>query len=242
MFFFCKPSKVLVDCFTSDVSAHTLYPIDYSHKYFPDWWKQLSNRDEHNGTYTDIQIPTIKRCQGILDLYKEGFILPLWSDVVFEPRGIEGYAFQFADRKSQIMVHPEVQYGSFFKNYYHGKIFSPWSLIEKTGLKFKVSSCTWSLLNLTNDFNLLDGILDFKYQNGTNINFFLNNNIKNQVLLEAGTPMLHIVPLTEKRLEIKRHLIDDAEYIKMFALNNATPKFSGNYTEKKKVNAKCPFA
>jgi hypothetical protein len=97
------------------------------------------------------------------------------------------------------------------------------------------------MLNITNDFNLLDGVLDFKYQNGTNINFFLNNTIRNQVLLEAGTPMLHMIPLTEKKLEIKLHLIEEIEYTKMFALNNATPKFSGNYAEKKKLNATCPF-
>jgi hypothetical protein len=242
MFFFCKPSKIAVDCFTTHESSFHLAPIDLAVKYFPDWWKRLPKSIMAPNPVT-LELGTLKKCYGLIELYKSSLILPLWSDIVIEPKPDNVYWWQCADGQTEIHSHPYQQIGDAFRNYHHGKINSPWFLKEKSGIKFMLSPCQWSLLPVSNDLNLLSGISEFKYQHATNINFFLNLENKNRLLLEAGTPLYHIIPLSSKSITVKQHLLTTQEFDKMFGLQKSRAKFLGNYNFRKKIlqQKKCPF-
>ena len=61
--------------------------------------------------------------------------------------------------------------------------------------------------------------------------------------INFGTPIVHLLPLTDKNVKIHNHLISDEEFRIMTEKNNSI-KFSKNYKTIKKIidqNNKCPF-
>ena len=68
------------------------------------------------------------------------------------------------------------------------------------------------------------------------------NNTK--IEFEAGQPLIHLFPATEKKLELRRHLVDEIEFRK---LSQPRSFFNQNYQKLKKMEErnqkenKCPF-
>ena len=82
MFFFFKRKKIVVDCFTDNYSINELFPIQTANNFYPDWWKNLPKTyDAMNKWGLRVSQSTMKKCPAIIDLYKTGFIMPLWSDL-----------------------------------------------------------------------------------------------------------------------------------------------------------------
>jgi len=241
MFFFCKPKKVTIDCFVSNSQIFNRYKIDKAFKYAPKWWAKLSGSTQYtNKNNIAITMPTLKKCNGIIDLYDKSFILPLWSDLILENVSTDtgiNYKYQFADSTSIITSHAKNQYPNSFENYIHGKIISPWRIKDSKGISFRVGPCNWSLLNITNNICILDGILQFKHQTNTHINFLYNYNAEPNILLEAGTPMLHFHPLSDKIVELKHHQLDFIEFEKMFKDETIALKFIGDYRDRQNKNS-----
>ena len=63
---------------------------------------------------------------------------------------------------------------------------------------------------------------------------FVSNKTQ-KINLNAGQPLVHLVPLTEYDVEIKTHLLEKKEYEKMQDLDNYASKFVGKYKYKEKV-------
>ena len=242
MFFFFRKKKIVVDAFTCMYTAHEYFPIQNAIKTVPDWWKSLP---KEYTTATDLGIslnlPTMKKCDGFLDLFNRGFILPLWSDVIINTQDNGYYQFQWANIKtSVIMTHDMRQYGSVISNNFtHMKIISPWVLREKTGVKFVWMNPSWNRL-FSDNLNILPGVMDFKYQQDTNINILIEK--KNHTYkLSAGEAMAHIIPLTDDKVEIKNHLISEQEYQQKIAHF----MFTSKYKRMKQIidgrESKCPF-
>lgn len=240
MFHWFKRKKIILDCFTTNPVAFNLYQIDHAIRYIPDWWKSIPARKTQPLGNLKIDLPTIKRCQGILDQYQRGIILPLWSDIMIRT-GPQGYNIQYADYSSKIKEHNQEQYAPAFRNYHHMQLVSPWSIQENTGIEFISMPCIWSILELTNHIHGLPGHLNFKYQHGTHANLFMDKVPERVFTLEAGTPLLQFIPLTTENVELRYHQLTDNEFMMRFGLGNALPKFSGNYAEKKKRLDQCPF-
>jgi hypothetical protein len=58
------------------------------------------------------------------------------------------------------------------------------------------------------------GLINFKDTAHPNVNAFVPK--KNATYsLNAGTPMVYLIPLTERKVEFKNHLVSDEEYAKM---------------------------
>ena len=51
--------------------------------------------------------------------------------------------------------------------------------------------------------------------------------------------MIHLIPLTEKKVILKKHLISNKEYEDRF-LNYVDTSFTGKYS-KRRIYKKCPF-
>lgn len=240
--FFIKRKKIVIDAFTYSSVAYNLFRIDKAIKFLPDWWKTLPNRTEFEGD-VGIKFPasTMKRCEGFISLYKSGFVIPLWTDLIIESFGNGEWAYEAADLKTDIRPHNPDEYGNAFDQLFHGKIISPWRLKEKSGVSFHWSEPSWNLYNVNYNIRILPGILNYKYQTATHINLFFPKQA-NKVNLSAGTPMVYFTALDDKEVEIKTHLVDDNEYKKIEALDKKFT-FIGGY--KKKINFlnknKCPF-
>ena len=241
---FFKKSVIHLDSFTTNSGIHDLFPIQSSNNFIPDWWKNIpktySEKDEY-GIVT--QHATMKSCVGFLDLYKTGFIIPNWSDVIFRtyPDGSWAYK-QAAENLPQITSHNSNQYGD-LQNLIHAKIESPWIITEKTGVSFLFTDPKWNKLKNINDFVVLDGVVNFKYQHSTHINIFIQQK-DNQINLNAGDPLVHLIPLSDKKVKIKNHLVDETEYTNIKNKSSYCSKFSKKYMFNKNIKdskQKCPF-
>ena len=249
MIFFMKPTKIVVDCFTHNPVAFDLFPIKKSNECIPDWWKKVEKNpitDNSNKNLPWIKSNTVRRCSGIIDYYNnQSFNVLLWSDVNLE-YSRTGSRYIFADGVSRIEYQEEFMRGDYLNDFHQFKIISPWKFKEKSGIKFHYSQSFYNFNNPDKLF-LPPGIIDYKYQHTTEINFFVKKpegeSYHDRLELEAGMPMAHITPITEKKIELKHHLIDFNEFHNRF--ERTFFSFNSRYSKRKKILDKkhkgCPF-
>ena len=245
---FLDKSKIVLDCFTTCVKAYQYFPVSDASEYIPEWWKNLPK------TYkVDIQntmkseAATMKTCPGVMNFFNKGFIVPLFSELSFQIKEESGkgsfyYEFAAQDKNAYIDLHDNRQYfGAFGNNYLQAKITLPWLITEKTGVNFLLLEPTWNMEN-PNSYMVPPGTLDFKYQNNINVNIFME--IKDiRVDIPPGFPLAHVIPLSDKKIKIKTHLVDDNEYSKL--LSSCQPfSWIGSHRKRKYLidkKNKCPF-
>jgi hypothetical protein len=247
MFFF-RPKVINVDCFTSDASAHTHFPIDYTYKFFPEWWKKLPK------TYMDpmnIERKTIKKCVGFNSFFKKGLTIPMWCDLKIDIMPDEKYLkseFSSEDYYSESHNIQQMK-GYLDEGYFHIKLISPWIFRCKENVDFVWTQHTWNFSN-PSSIIIPPAVVDYKYQSGTNINMFVNmKQTTKNILIEAGQPMINIVPLSDQKLKIHHHLVSSEELrriytpygFKFFAFNGLYDKIKKMTDERESSEKKCPF-
>lgn len=245
---------ITVDCFTADQMAYEYFKIEKSTRYFPEWFKKIPNSAEYtNQNQIRMQFPTMKRCYGFLELYKNSFTVPMWTDtkISINPK-LKTFAFQTANKNNNIHSHVREQYAGLFNetNFMQFKIETPWILKEKTGIQFMYESMFWNQARAF-DYAQLPGMLEFKYNSDISIQIVVNlENKEDQIDLKllAGTPMSMLIPLTEKRVTFKHHLVDIEEYKKLYSkdFRSVFDCFDDEVDMHKRIKAleksKCPFS
>lgn len=241
MNFWFKNSKIKVDAFVVNPALHKLFPVDYANSFIPDWWKATPGAMTIPGRTEGIQVQrsTIKKCPGFFKLYNLGFIIPLWSDIIIKTTedGKCMYDFSVDMMKPDILpaeFHNPKQLNNNFKDYIHFKFASPWFFKEKTGVKFLFTQPSWSIHENIKNIHVLPGIVDFQTQNASNINAFLPK-ADNQFMLDAGTPILHIVPISEKEVELNTHLVSEEEWLNIGKKNSYHFGFKNSNSKKVKI-------
>jgi hypothetical protein len=245
MWFF-KKKTIVVDCFTDEASAYDFYPIKNSKSYYPEWWKNVQNTIVQETPAGPIDRPTIKFCDGILNLYKNSFVLPSWTDIQIKTTYDSFYimlAKQCVNQSYPMFEnHGRSQHSDIFDNKIHMKLMSPWFLKQNNKCNFAMMPAVWHDPNNWANYTILPGMIDFKYQHSTNINFFLEPN-KDRIFIEAGTPFYHIIPLTDETVEFKCHLVTTDELNRIY--HSKYGSFSGAYKKAKRhgqeTEKSCPF-
>jgi hypothetical protein len=246
MFFFNK-SKIVVDCFTPFSTVYDFYKIDVASKFFPKEIQEIEKYyiDSTNNFNIKQEHGTIKTCVALQELYRNGAIIPLWTDVIFEPK-------QAANRESALAMvtppftyqtHDRKQYTGLFDNSIHLKLNSPWKLVEKSGVKFSWQAPVYNLHKNIQQFTILPGIVTYDYQTITHVNMFINAE-SDRFILNAGTPMVHMIPLTDKKVVYKHHLVDEDEWTKIgipYEFSKILPGRYNRYVAESKKTSKCPF-
>lgn len=238
-------NTLTLHCYTDRADVYNYFPIVSGKKTVPEWVKKLPAAPK---TVEEIlkHIPNIKSCTGLLDYHRLSIVLPLWSDLILETGSEDNdhYAWQYSDLKSQVDIHLPEQYGNYFdpKKYQHFKIISPWSFLCSEDINFFATGPEWCFDKLKN-INILGGILNFKFQNETHVNLiYSKQKEKSCTLLEADTPLYYFFPLTEKKVEIKNHLVSTEEMTRIRQMAGQT-KFNNKYYKNRELIAKrgCPF-
>lgn len=216
MFLF-KNKTVVLDCFAHESSPFDLATPKSSIKFIPEWWKTCPTHYHHNHEF--FKTATAKKCSGLIELYKHGFMLPLWSDlcVQIQPIGNFGYAWQFSDGASKANSHSFEQVNNHLdpKKIVHLKLISPWLFKCKEEIKWLVSSPTWNTLGVS-EYKLVPGILDFKYQHVANANLLFFRSDKQTVVdMHFGTPLMHFVPITKRKFKLNYNLVSNEEWLKI---------------------------
>lgn len=237
--FLFKPKPIHLDCFTTLPHVYEYAPIQHANRFLPDWWKNLPKTHPY-------RIATMKSCSGLIDLYREGLIIPMWSDLIVEVFTDGSYKYYYADGMSTAVSHAPLEAGVFFTeaNVTHLKLKSPWLFSTKSDINWHFAQPIWNQ-NAAKDYCVPSGVINFKHTNSTEVNIlFRKTNVNTIVDINHNTPLAHIIPLSEKPLKIKTHLIDEKEY-SMMAGKNQRIMFHGGYLRKKQISqdkeSKCPF-
>lgn len=234
MFFF-KKKEVTLDFFINNEKFANLYAPKKASSHLPEWWKSLVPYYEEPNQITQRLRPssTMKFCSGFKDLYASGFILPLWSDLIIDVNK-ENYFYIFADKSSSSQEHSAKQHGNSFNNFHHMKIGSPWYAVEKSGIKFAFIEPTWSWIRDRHSLRILPAVVSYDLQSATNINIFLEKKEEEyRIQIDAGDPIIHLIPLTDKKVNLKTHFVNQLEY-DLIATRNPPTKFVGSFEVYKK--------
>ena len=245
MFFF-KPTVLNVDCFTSRQYVHDLYPIDYAHKFFPDWWKTLPKSYDVPGSLAPI--PTMKTCAGFNSFFTHGFMIPLWSDLMVGLNGDGTFGWQYSDAVSGAMTHGHQQMDGYLdpKRHVHLKLHTPWLIRCKEDINWSWVPNTWAFQN-PSQVVIPPAVISYKYNYNADINTFLNfENTDGKILIKNGTPMVNVIPQTERKLKIHLHKVSNEEFFNLRESLIPT-SFLNKYGTQKKIidrqekESKCPF-
>ena len=178
MFLF-RRKKVTIDCFINNELIYNLCKIDHANKFIPQEWKQLPafvDIKSNNDPRSDMKLPvaTAKRCISLTNLFNTGFILPSWTD--FDIEVLDDGTVHRQSPMNDLNAEPHPRFliwDNLYKNYSHTKIYSPWLIREKSGIKFSWNQCDWHNTNRIADCHILSGLIDFKAQHGSHINMFV---------------------------------------------------------------------
>ena len=111
---------------------------------------------------------------------------------------------------------------------------SPWLIKEKTGIQFYVTNPFWNNPDLMDKLFITTGILDFKYQCATHVNSFIKKQNAN-ILIQAGTPLVHMIPITEKKVKVKCHTVTAQEHKEIWDEHKREFWFTQTYNKFKKA-------
>jgi hypothetical protein len=221
-------------------------PIVRASKTIPQWFRELPNpelnfgkTDEHEYTIKSKNF-NIKHCYGFLELFKKGIVIENWADISIKS-DYENFNYYYSSGP-QPEIHTRNQIGNGFSEYHHIKLVSPWRFIEKTGVKFLWFGAEWSLDKL--NIKILPGVINFDIISGINVNFMFPR-IDNEFVVEIGQPLVHLIPISDKKLVFKNHLVDNNEFQKL-TIDSGHISFYGwkKVLELRKRNKKrgtCPF-
>jgi hypothetical protein len=239
-----KKKEIVLDCFTKDTVAYDYAKIQYGYQTMPQWWKDMPNgMINRDGK----EIPTIKACRALRKHYERAIVMPLWGDLnlklTSEKETNHLYEWSCANKNFNTNEsHNDVG----FEGYTQGdgfniKFSSPWLFKSKSNIEYVVTQPTWSNRELTDNLVLLPGVVDFKYQFNTNVNFFCRKQSKTVSLnIPAQTPITMYYPLTEDKVIIRNHLVNDSEFNRIhqdfgFFSNTERKDFFGLYNRRKQL-------
>jgi hypothetical protein len=237
MIFKFPQKKIVLDCFTDSEITIKAAPVDFAIKHMPDWWKELSPSYMTNVNPAG----TMKSCMGLVDFYKYSVAIPMWSDLAISIQNKQ-YQWAFSDGLTNAQIHRlNVEATGFMpEGYGHLKMISPWIFSCKEDIKWIWSTPTYSL-HENPDIYILPGVLNYRHQNSTNINMLFDIRKDKKMLIKLGCPLVLITPMSDRKVEIVRHLITRAEYDNKVR-NNLS--FTRKYDRIKELTEKfssCPF-
>ena len=246
---FNKKKKVIVDCFTYDLTAYEITPITKAALNIPDWWHSLPKYGKVN-TLEDAKnriqpaYTNMRRCYGFLELYKRGVIIKNWADTVIEVDQ-ENYSYVYS-RGDMPTYHKKTDYNNAFEGFHHIKLNPPWFLREKSGIPFLKMGAVWNNDDLNVTF--LHGITTFDVNASTAINLMLpKTENKYTVKLNMGNPLIHFIPLRDDLdISYKCHLVskdfcDQMGILPQGSFGAPTRSILNILKKNKENEMRCPF-
>jgi hypothetical protein len=246
--FWRKNKPIILHCYTHRADVYNYFPLEKASKFIPNWFKKLPTPSflglHENGE--EKSVSNLKECVGFINYFSKGFILPLWSDlfIALGKKGTLDYRWQFSDSQSVAEAHGSSSTGGAFleEDYQHLKLNSPWMLRCDEHLEFLALEPEWYFEKL-DGVHVLNGVIEFKINPGTNINMYLKRLTEEKhILIESGTPLYHFVPLTERNVVLKTHLVSETEFNNIHD-GACRTSFTRTFWKKRKIRQKnCPYS
>lgn len=222
MFFFTKLKPIDVYLYTTREEVFLFSKPKMANNFIPNWVKNLPKPQfDENKDVPLFKKTNIKTCPAFINLYKTGFVVPLWSDlnVEIEP---DAYRYQFIDKQSNAESHPEDQLTNspFDKKYVNLKLINPWYIHTKEHTEFLFNPPLWNGFGY-DDIVLPTGIYSpHKIVLGLNINLFFKVYKEKKIYeLYLGDPLVHVIPLTNRKIKLHYILSEKKEIEKLLRRN-----------------------
>ena len=198
-----KDDDIILDCYTYNPYAYNFAKINYGHHYIPEWWKNTPKVVEKNAT--------IKNCPAFVEYYKKGIVLPMWCEVELQIKlkGDGLYTWKSAQKVFSILHHEQEQFEGFTKEDGHNlKIMSPWFIKCKEEIDFTFTQPIWNQRDTMFNLILTPGIISFKSQMYSNLNyFFQQKDTQQDINIQPLTPMVIMHPMSERKVKLRHHLL-----------------------------------
>jgi len=195
--------KNTIEFFSSVEGVAESFPIQSAKDVIPSWVSKARQ------DYIELQETQqrgflhITKCPGIFHLFTTGYILPMWFDLEFRENG-----WAVADETMNDFLGMLIESHSADGIAKHipkrpwswpdiVKINTPWHCIAPKGVRFLVIPIPYTDFF---DFEGCSGIYDPSYTTEINVQGYLNN--PEGTIMKAGTPLVQIIPLTEKNYDM----------------------------------------
>jgi len=204
-----------IEFFSTIPGVAEAFPIIEAKNFRPEWTKaaikdltdkksKVTNND--TGRFTHLAY-----CPGIFDLFKTGYIVPMWYDVnIKTQKDTPGFSWTVADKafgslSDMKFIDTHSDRITDFIPKRKGtignivKINTPWNVIVPEGVKFLCLPISYPD---NFDYESTTGILDPSLS--SEINIQMNWNVENgERMIKAGTPLMHIIPLSEETFDLE---------------------------------------
>lgn len=241
MLFKFLEKPIVLECFSSSEQILETAPITNAIKQMPDWWKKLPDHYVQSNSFAPS--PTMRGCVGMIEYYTNSVALPLWSDVYIKVDG-RRYWWQYSDQSSLANPHNlEDEATDFVQNHGHIKLITPWIIRTKEDVNWVWSQPLYSFAEENFDLKVIPGVLNFKHQVVANVNMLLPLDQEKIYKLNFGQVLAHLTPMSNRRVEIKRYLVDENEFKRLGSMHKPT-SFLNKYRKiikNKQKFSDCPY-
>ena len=225
--------KKKIEFFNSDPNIIENYPIIESKNLKLKWAKKARASFEHMTKNGGGDIPGfthLVRCPGIFDLFKYGYIISLHKDLLIRPKD-KSFEWLLASSNGvkplsviapvEISCQAEAPTTMLstppWASNFVIKISTGWHVIAPKGVKFLILPIAYPD---TFEFTSTIGILNPEV--ATNINFQMFwNATEPETIIRAGTPLGHLIPLTEKKYKWVQRTMNQRDHDWIIKLTNA---------------------
>ena len=225
-----------------------------AYKKYPEWYNKLDlvpknivSEDTFN-IYQESSGGNVKRCHGITDFLKTGYIIPAWTDLFFRETD-EGNLYvnwfnQSFDFNNHYTHHGDDQFHTMKEKPMYGgyhKLSSPWKIKTSPGVSYLVLDPFW---HNKKSFYTVPGIVhgdqltmhmewlfewNYKITSGMSVE---DANAEKQII-GVGEPLIMIVPFLRKAFKSHVNYVDSDEIERMRKIKHMTTKDT--------AVSKCPY-
>ena len=231
--FFFKKSTIHIDVFTHFPGIIELFPIRDADEVMPLWFKTVPTSTK---SPSGSSVATVRTCPGMVELFKEGIVIPSWCDLYLDwTKG-----FLYSEPENMGRSHPDWQWdkSAVFKDFHHLKIGSPWKFKEKTGSKFMMTNTWWNKPGVKHF--VPNGLIEFKYQHSSNINLWIPKaGFPQNYTINAGEPLCQLINLEGKKIKFHLHYTDK-DKIDHDVNDHLFSQVGQYYKRKKLIQENCP--
>ena len=209
--------------FKTDVKGlENIVPVRPAKYFLPTWFKDMSDYIETSGnhekgkpsyfgkkgdTAKKFTNGTVKRCPAIVDLITEGFIIPMWADLLIQ-RDMDTLEYDNRKFPYGIEFHSAEQIKGWnlkktdFKEAV--KFINPWRIYTPPGYSVMFMTPTYQF---EKRFTVLPGIVETDTYH--HINFPSIWHTTKDSIIERGTPFIQVIPFKRNDWDIKVDQMND---------------------------------
>lgn len=237
MLFKFKKQTVTLNAFVSEEHEYVLKysPLKPAQRMWPEWWKNLE-QEKFDFTRGHAEL-NMRSCSGIINTFNHGFFLPLWTDLAVTVRG-DNFGYVASDQQTKVIQHFNQQAPGLLDTHLFLKLESPWAFEAPQGVNFVYQHPFWN--QPIPEYLAPYGIIEYYYQHGTGV-FFIVKRETVDLFLHLHQPLVHYVPLTDKKLLINQEVLSKREFLK-YKTSAVTTSFTKKYKNQRRIlEGRCPI-